>query len=154
MGRRIPLAGVGQQTHQPGSIRQGKNGARVVSGVVKTTAKTAQAPISAVERRQVGLRRALARLEREHVALLLALCELSQSSQTDRSQESQLTTSQALRAALTPMIHDDLRQTQYALARAAQGLYGVCERCGHTIPLRRLEMRPNATTCERCEIRR
>lgn len=37
-----------------------------------------------------------------------------------------------------------------ALARWAEGRYGVCERCGAHIPDARLEARPTARTCVNC----
>lgn len=106
-----------------------------------------------VERRPAGRRvrrsslaLALSRLEREHVALLLAICELESPDGAD-------TNSRALRAALLPMLRDDLRQTQHALARAAQGLYGACEDCHRPLSARLLELKPSATSCAVCEAR-
>lgn len=37
-----------------------------------------------------------------------------------------------------------------AIARADTGTFGVCERCGATIPDGRLEARPTATRCVTC----
>ena len=37
-----------------------------------------------------------------------------------------------------------------ALARVDMGTFGVCERCGATIPDARLEARPTATRCVTC----
>ncbi|MCI0154909.1 TraR/DksA family transcriptional regulator [Dermacoccus nishinomiyaensis] len=37
-----------------------------------------------------------------------------------------------------------------ALARVETGTFGVCERCGATIPDGRLEARPTATRCVTC----
>src|SRR5437763_5016038 len=37
-----------------------------------------------------------------------------------------------------------------ALARMDEGTYGICERCGATIPDERLEARPWTTRCVRC----
>lgn len=111
-------------------------------------------PIGAQQRRQVGLAQALRRLEREHVALLLAMCELEaeQAAQTTLSARVGTTTQarDSLRAALAPMLREDLRRAQYALARAAQGHYGLCEHCGRPIALRRLQLQASATTCEGC----
>ena len=89
---------------------------------------------------------ALARLEREHVALLLAICELETPQRDDHQ-------SQALRAALLPMLREDLRQTQHALARAAHGAYGICEDCHKPLSLRELEAHPAATHCAICNAR-
>jgi len=41
-----------------------------------------------------------------------------------------------------------------ALARAAAGEYGVCERCGQPIDPERLAIRPSARTCVPCAARR
>lgn len=40
-----------------------------------------------------------------------------------------------------------LAQIDHALARIAEGTYGVCERCGEAIGLERLLARPAATLC-------
>jgi|GEM_PF-1497051 RNA polymerase-binding transcription factor DksA len=96
--------------------------------------------------RRAALVAALARLEREHVALLLAICELETPQQDDHQ-------SQALREALLPMLREDLRQTQHALARAAHGAYGTCEDCHKPLSLRELEAHPAATHCAICNAR-
>ena len=98
----------------------------------------------AVPSRPATLARSLARLEREHVALLLALSEL-ESSAVGTAPES------ALRVALAPLLRGDLRRTQYALGRADAGLYGVCDGCGRSIAARRLELNPASTRCSACE---
>ncbi len=96
--------------------------------------------------RPTTLARAFARLEREHVALLLAISELDGGASADGADA-------ALRAALAPLLRGDLRRTQYALARADAGQYGVCDGCGHTIAARRLELNPALTRCSACEAR-
>lgn len=130
----------------------------------QTSAATAGAGRAAApmqERRRVGLAQTLLRLEREHIALLLAMCELeaqqsrqSASGMTARTVSAQggatMQASESLRAALAPMLREDLRRAQYALARAAQGMYGVCEQCGRPIALRRLQLQASATTCQSC----
>lgn len=85
---------------------------------------------------------ALRRLEREHVALLLAISELEAGSHGPESPE--------LRAALTPLLRSDLARAQYALRRAATGLYGVCDRCGRPVAARLLELNPATTRCPAC----
>jgi DnaK suppressor protein len=97
--------------------------------------------------RRASVALALSRLEREHVALLLAICELEAPAEGDAADGN----AQALRAALLPMLREDLRQTQHALARAARGQYGVCEVCHKAIAGRTLELRPAATRCGVCE---
>lgn len=96
--------------------------------------------------RRSSMALALSRLEREHVALLLAICELESPDTADGN-------SLALREALLPLLREDLRQTQRALARAAQGQYGICEDCNRPLAARLLELKPSATTCPVCEAR-
>ncbi|HEX5571271.1 MAG TPA: TraR/DksA C4-type zinc finger protein [Ktedonobacterales bacterium] len=95
--------------------------------------------------RPATLARSLTRLEREHVALVLALSELDSASAA--------TPDATLRAALAPLLRGDLHRTQYALSRADAGLYGVCDSCGHAIPARRLELNPALTRCSACDAR-
>lgn len=83
---------------------------------------------------------ALRRLEREHVALLLAISEL----------ESSTAGSHDLQAALLPLLKADLTRAQYALSRASAGHYGVCDRCGRPLPTRLLEVNPATTRCNAC----
>lgn len=45
----------------------------------------------------------------------------------------------------------ELSQIDIALARMASGDYGVCEDCGHKIPLSRLQAVPYVTVCIRCQ---
>ncbi len=85
---------------------------------------------------------ALRRLEREHVALLLAISELEAGAHGPESPE--------LRAALTPLLRSDLARAQYALRRAAAGLYGVCDCCGRPVAARLLELNPATTRCPAC----
>ena len=82
---------------------------------------------------------AINRLEQEHVALLMALCELEESA--DGSQDA------LVRGALRALLRDDLRRTQHALRRAAQGTYGICEGCQQ--PLSRCHL-TLATALSRC----
>lgn len=103
-------------------------------------------PLVATSSRAATLVRSLARLEREHVALLLALSELDGASADAHDS--------ALRAALAPLLRTDLRRTQYALGRADSGQYGACDSCGRLIAARRLELNPATTRCATCETRR
>lgn len=87
---------------------------------------------------------ALRRLEREHVALLLAIAELESGATAGQSA--------ALRAALKPLLRADLARAQYALRRAAAGQYGVCDRCGRALAPRLLELNPATTRCPACSV--
>ncbi|MCW2842782.1 MAG: DNA-binding protein [Nocardioides sp.] len=52
--------------------------------------------------------------------------------------------------ALIGQAQRQLAEIDAALARLADGSYGVCERCGRGIPGARLEARPTARTCVAC----
>jgi RNA polymerase-binding transcription factor DksA len=45
---------------------------------------------------------------------------------------------------------ETLREIERALARFEDGTYGTCELCGEVIPLERLEVIPESTTCVNC----
>lgn len=94
--------------------------------------------------RRTSLALALNRLEREHVALLLAICELEDPPQGDDD------TPRAMREALLLLLRDDLRHTQHALALAAQGTYGICEECQRPLAVRLLEQHPALSRCAAC----
>ncbi|HLZ22011.1 MAG TPA: hypothetical protein VKQ30_07805 [Ktedonobacterales bacterium] len=113
-------------------------------GVARASRKLAERRVGHRPMRRSSTALALSRLEREHVALLLAICELESPNDTDSS-------SLALRDALLPLLREDLRQTQRALTRAANGNYGACEDCGRALSARLLELDPSATTCPVCQ---
>lgn len=100
------------------------------------------------EGRQCSLASALAGLEREHSALLLALREIEE---TPVAPTDGVTDSEPVREALRALLRDDLRQTEHALECAASGIYGVCEDCYRPISPSRLELRPSTTRCAACE---
>ena len=87
----------------------------------------------------------LRRLEREHVALLLAIAELEAGASPAGPADSV-----TLRAALLPLLRADLARAQYALGRAASGQYGMCDRCGRPIATRQMELNPAKTRCAIC----
>ena len=47
-----------------------------------------------------------------------------------------------------------LTDVERALAKFDEGTYGICDRCGATIPDDRLEARPSSTLCVRCSASR
>lgn len=47
----------------------------------------------------------------------------------------------------------ELAEIDDALARDAEGAYGICADCGQPIPPARLEVRPTATRCVACASR-
>ena len=48
---------------------------------------------------------------------------------------------------------DLLQQVEHALARIADGTYGVCESCGNALGKARLQAFPRATLCVTCKQR-
>ena len=52
--------------------------------------------------------------------------------------------------ALVRQAEQHLREIDAALARLAEGTYGVCAGCGRPIAPERLEVRPTARTCVAC----
>jgi RNA polymerase-binding transcription factor DksA len=55
-----------------------------------------------------------------------------------------------VRADLVRAAEQELASVEAALARIADGSYGVCSRCGRSIGERRLELEPDATLCIAC----
>jgi DnaK suppressor protein len=45
----------------------------------------------------------------------------------------------------------ELKRIEYALERMRTGQFGICESCGHNIPLARLHALPYATYCVKCQ---
>ncbi len=52
--------------------------------------------------------------------------------------------------ALDSSIRAEMEQLQVTLKRLVEGVYGVCESCGKTIPIKRLEALPHASRCVAC----
>lgn len=48
-------------------------------------------------------------------------------------------------------LEDRLLQTNKALERVEKGTYGKCASCGEEIPKERLEIKPEAALCMKCE---
>jgi DnaK suppressor protein len=58
---------------------------------------------------------------------------------------------QAKNLALRQNVERLLEQVEDALARFAEGAYGLCEQCGEAIDPARLKALPQATLCMRCQ---
>lgn len=63
------------------------------------------------------------------------------------------TFSRELDMTLEERARESLEQIERALARIAEGMYGVCVRCGDRIPEARLEAVPEAELCITCKER-
>jgi RNA polymerase-binding transcription factor DksA len=57
------------------------------------------------------------------------------------------------RSAMIASTRQALEDVTAALRRIAEGRYGICEKCGGTIPRERLEILPQARTCVPCRQR-
>ena len=56
--------------------------------------------------------------------------------------------------ALASKLAETLAEVEAALAKIADGSYGVCERCGQEIATARLEAKPAARLCIDCASKR
>jgi DnaK suppressor protein len=52
---------------------------------------------------------------------------------------------------LIAALEKELLSTESAIRALLKGTYGICERCGEPIPAERLEVRPEATHCVKCQ---
>lgn len=112
--------------------------------------RSAQAQRSRPRSSRAGaLALAVSRLEQEHVALLMALCELEEPSTSSGSTANP----EPIREALFVLLREELRHTQHALALAARGVYGQCEECHRPLSRRHLDLKPATTRCDICEAR-
>lgn len=94
-----------------------------------------------------ALASAVSRLEQEHVALLMALCELEEPSAATPAN------AEPMREALFVLLREELRHTQHALELAARGVYGTCEECHRPLSRRQLDLNPATTRCAICDAR-
>ncbi|HUW21726.1 MAG TPA: TraR/DksA C4-type zinc finger protein [Candidatus Bathyarchaeia archaeon] len=63
-------------------------------------------------------------------------------------------TSHARVSAMKRELDRNLIQVRKALTRLKLGKYGICEKCGQMIDTERLMIRPEATTCVKCETKK
>lgn len=52
---------------------------------------------------------------------------------------------------LEQQLKSDLKEIETALLKIKKGTYGTCERCGKAIDVARLEVKPAAIYCMKCE---
>ncbi len=52
---------------------------------------------------------------------------------------------------LEQRLKKDLKEIEAALKKIKDGTYGICERCGKPIDAKRLEVKPEAVYCLKCE---
>jgi CBS domain-containing protein/RNA polymerase-binding transcription factor DksA len=95
--------------------------------------------------------------EREAVAKQLAQLAERDRRRTDERREpgdpadvASLRSDEQLAEALEAAKARRLAALDHALERAAQGRFGICDRCGERIPVARLRALPGSTRCVRC----
>jgi DnaK suppressor protein len=101
------------------------------------------------------------RLEKEQKRLLEQLEQIRSSGPTEnrregspfgkREEEATETAELENRMALEKRTLGQLAEVEYALAKFDKGTYGICESCGQTIDVDRLEALPQAALCMACK---
>ncbi len=155
-GARVLGQGISQGIDQVGDSIRGARApgiqrltrTRVTSGARRSRRQRIEAP----GERDTTIAQALRRLDREHMALLLAICELEGPTSPAVGAFGERP-SPAMREALLVLLRDDLGRTQQALSLAAEGRYGACEDCQRPIARRELELNPATTHCAVCQTR-
>jgi len=99
----------------------------------------------------VVLAEAQALLEAERDALRTELAELGDLDyDSNFADTSQVTAERGETEVLTSTLRETLDDVEHALAKLAEGTYGVCETCGAAIAAARLEAKPAARLCITC----
>lgn len=90
-------------------------------------------------------------LETERLGLRRQLAELGDLSYDPNfADSSQVTAERGEAEALAGSLNEALLEVEAAIARLADGSYGLCQRCGEPIPPARLEAMPAAQLCISC----
>lgn len=76
--------------------------------------------------------------------------ELSQADQHPSDAGSELRERETMMAT-EGIVGEELAELQAAFERLDEGTYGVCERCGQPIAEERLQAKPSARRCVRCQ---
>lgn len=82
---------------------------------------------------------------------VLRLVEVGDTAGDDQADSGTKTAERDTAQSVLRTILDRRMQYEHALARLAEGGYGLCEGCGTSIPVERLEIFPQATTCVTCK---
>ena len=132
---------------EDGRRQVGHSPRRIVNGLHGMQRKSVLSRPRLETRGHHGASLALGRLEREHVALLLAIAELEAPVEAAPGAVG----GPEVHRTLLALLREDLRRTQHALSLAACGQYGYCEECHRPLSRRTLELKPATTRCAICE---
>ena len=108
--------------------------------------ESARAALAAAQERALAR---LASLEREFGGIVAAARDASTDDEHD-PEGATLAFERQHVAALAGAAREDLAEIRAALARLADGSYGICQACGTRISAERLAARPAARTCVGC----
>lgn len=92
--------------------------------------------------------------ERELVVARLTESSSDRSSEPGNAEASSMKLEYAKELSIEQNTADLLHKVDHALERVAAGVYGLCESCGKSIPLERLDVLPYATLCIECATKR
>ena len=106
-------------------------------------------PVAAVARlheERAALRARTAQLDDDMAALIAASRDSNADDEHDPEGQT-IAYERSQLSAVTSQVRDHLQEVEAALARVADGTYGVCEVCHRPVDPARLEARPTARTC-------
>jgi DnaK suppressor protein len=92
--------------------------------------------------------------ERELVVARLTESPSDRSPEPGNAEASSMKLEYAKELSIEQNTADLLHKVDHALERVAAGVYGLCESCGKSIPLERLDVLPYATLCIECATNR
>ena len=92
--------------------------------------------------------------ERELVVARLTESSSDRSPEPGNAEASSMKLEYAKELSIEQNTADLLHKVDHALERVAAGVYGLCESCGKSIPLERLDVLPYATLCIECATKR
>jgi DnaK suppressor protein len=92
--------------------------------------------------------------ERELVVARLTESPSDRSPEPGNAEASSMKLEYAKELSIEQNTADLLHKVDHALERVAAGVYGLCESCGKSIPLERLDVLPYATLCIECATKR
>ncbi|MGH8791885.1 MAG: TraR/DksA family transcriptional regulator [Stackebrandtia sp.] len=103
-----------------------------------------------------ALNERLVELREEHEEAVAGISEMQKERLADSAGDDQVdsgskTVEREQEISLANSVRDRMVQVEHALERLDDGDYGVCEKCGSSIPAARLAAFPSATLCVTCK---